>query len=139
MGGFVRTCVRRANRIRIQHRHGQVVAVVEIVSPGNKDSASALRAFVRKTSDLIGQVAVGDALPALPILLTRDEYIPAPLEETYQASWAAVPADSQELLELPTQPAGAGRRPCVPDRVRGPAAGAFPAGRGARAGTAFRA
>ena len=27
----------RANRIRIQHRHGEVVAVIEIVSPGNKE------------------------------------------------------------------------------------------------------
>ena len=45
----------RANRIRIQHRHGQVVAVIEIVSPGNKNTRTALRAFVRKASDLIWQ------------------------------------------------------------------------------------
>src|SRR5690349_397511 len=32
------TYAHRANRIRIQHRHGEVVAVVEIVSPGNKSS-----------------------------------------------------------------------------------------------------
>jgi hypothetical protein len=153
------TYARRANRIRIQHRHGEIVAVIEIVSPGNKDCSSALRAFVRKTSDLIWQgihllvvdlfppserdpqglhkaiwdeitsrpfelpadkpltvaayraaptktayvepVAVGDQLPALPIFLTADEYVPAPLEETYQASWAAFPADFKELLELP--------------------------------------
>src|SRR5437016_11440366 len=36
----------RANRIRIQHRHGEVVAVIEIVSPGNKNSRHALRTFV---------------------------------------------------------------------------------------------
>jgi Protein of unknown function (DUF4058) len=46
---------RRANRIRIQHPHGQVVAVIEIVSPGNKNSATALRAFVHKAADLISQ------------------------------------------------------------------------------------
>ena len=46
---------RRANRIRIQHRHGEVVAVIEIVSPGNKSSQTALRAFVRKAADLIWQ------------------------------------------------------------------------------------
>src|SRR5580700_6588639 len=46
---------RRANRIRIQHRHGEVVAVIEIVSPGNKNNRHALRAFVRKASDLILQ------------------------------------------------------------------------------------
>src|SRR2546430_1134400 len=42
------TYARRANRIKIQHRHGQVVAVIEIVSPGNKNSRHALKAFVRK-------------------------------------------------------------------------------------------
>jgi Protein of unknown function (DUF4058) len=150
---------RRANRIRIQHRHGQVVAVIEIVSPGNKNTRTALRAFVRKAADLVFQgihllvvdlfppsdrdpqgihgatweeiaerpfqlpadkpltvaayravptktayvepVAVGDDLPALPIFLTEFDYVPAPLEETYRASWAVFPADFKELLETP--------------------------------------
>jgi hypothetical protein len=153
------TYARRANRIRIQHRHGQIVAVIEIVSPGNKSNRNALNAFVRKAADLIWQginllvidlfppskrdpqgihkaiwdeiaerqfelpadkrltvaayraaptktayvepVAVGDDLPSLPISLTEDEYVPAPLEETYRASWAAYPADFKELLEPP--------------------------------------
>jgi hypothetical protein len=153
------TYARRANRIRIRHRHGEVVAIVEIVSPGNKSSRNSLRAFVRKAGDLIWQgihllvvdlfppserdpqgihkaiwdeisvqpfelpadkpltvvayqasptrkayvepVAVGDDLPALPIFLTDDEYVPAPLEETYRASWAAFPADFKELLQPP--------------------------------------
>jgi hypothetical protein len=153
------TYARRANRIRIQHRHGEVVAVIEIVSPGNKSSWNGLRAFVRKAADLISQgihllvvdlfppsqrdpqgihkaiwdeigdrpfalpadkqltvvsyragpiktayvepVAVGDDLPALPIFLTEDEYVPAPLEETYRASWAVFPADFKELFERP--------------------------------------
>lgn len=47
--------VRKANRIAVRHRHGQVVAVVEIVSPGNKASISALRTLVEKSSDLIMQ------------------------------------------------------------------------------------
>jgi hypothetical protein len=152
---------RRANRIRIQHRHGRVVAIIEIVSPGNKSSRTALRAFVRKASDLIWQgihllivdlfppsdrdpqgihkaiwdeiaerpfelpadkpltvaayraattktayvepMAVGDELPALPIFLTDEgDYVPAPLEETYRASWAAFPADFKELLVPPS-------------------------------------
>ncbi len=153
------TYARRANRIRIQHRHGQIVAVIEIVSPGNKSNRHALRAFVRKAADLIWQgihrlvidlfppserdpqgihgaiwgevaerpfqlpadkpltvvaykavptkaayvepVAVGDDLPALPIFLTEDAYVPAPLEETYRVSWASYPADFKELLESP--------------------------------------
>src|SRR5437588_578995 len=49
------TYARRANRIRIQHRHGRIVAIIEIVSPGNKNNRNALRAFVRKMSDLIWQ------------------------------------------------------------------------------------
>jgi hypothetical protein len=47
--------VRKADRIAVRHRHGHIVAVVEIVSPGNKASVAALRAFVEKTSDLIMQ------------------------------------------------------------------------------------
>jgi hypothetical protein len=44
---------RKADRLTVRHRHGDVVAVIEIVSPGNKASISELRAFVGKTSDLI--------------------------------------------------------------------------------------
>jgi Protein of unknown function (DUF4058) len=47
--------VRKADRIAIRHRHGDVVAVVEIISPGNKASKNELRAFVEKTSKLIAQ------------------------------------------------------------------------------------
>jgi hypothetical protein len=151
------TYARRANRLHIQHRHGQVVAVIEIVSPGNKGNRNALRAFVRKAADLLAQgihllvvdlfppterdpqgihgaiwdeiagrsfelpadkpltiaayqavptetayvepVAVGDELPGLPIFLSEFDYVPAPLEETYRASWAVFPADFKELLE----------------------------------------
>lgn len=153
------TYARRANRVRIEHRHGAVVAIIEIVSPGNKSSRTALAAFVRKAVDLLDQaihllvvdlfppsprdpqgihkaiwdeisvqpfeltadkpltvaayrayptkiayvepVAVGDDLPVLPIFLTANEYVPAPLEETYRASWAVFPTDFKALLERP--------------------------------------
>jgi hypothetical protein len=39
---------RKANRITIRHPDGEVVAVLEIVSPGNKNSRHALRTFARK-------------------------------------------------------------------------------------------
>lgn len=42
--------VRKADHIAVRHRHGQIVAVVEIVSPGNKASAYALSTFVEKTA-----------------------------------------------------------------------------------------
>jgi hypothetical protein len=148
---------RRAHRVRIQHRHGQVVAVIEIVSPGNKNSRHGLRSFVSKTADLIWQgvnllivdlfppserdpegihkaiwdevsdqpfalppdkrlivaayqstlvkrafvepVAVGDELPALPIFLNQELYVPAPLEPTYQIAWTVFPASFKGLIE----------------------------------------
>src|SRR5947209_2037037 len=47
------TYAQRANRVRIQHRHGRIIAFIEVVSPGNKNSVHALRAFVEKAADLI--------------------------------------------------------------------------------------
>ena len=47
--------VRKADRIAVRHRHGHIVAVVEIVSPGNKASKNGLQEFVEKTSKLIAQ------------------------------------------------------------------------------------
>jgi hypothetical protein len=39
---------RKANRISVRHPLGEVVAIIEIVSPGNKDSRNSLRSFVDK-------------------------------------------------------------------------------------------
>jgi hypothetical protein len=50
-----RIYVRKADRLVVRHPHGRIVAVVEIVSPGNKASRNELRAFVEKTADLIAQ------------------------------------------------------------------------------------
>ncbi|MGC8642820.1 MAG: DUF4058 family protein [Isosphaeraceae bacterium] len=50
-----RVYARKANQIAVRHRHGRIVAVVELVSPGNKASTSAFRTFVEKSSDLIMQ------------------------------------------------------------------------------------
>jgi hypothetical protein len=46
--------VRKADQIAVRHRHGDIVAVVEVVSPGHKASAYALRAFVEKGARYIG-------------------------------------------------------------------------------------
>lgn len=48
---------RKSDRITIRHKHrrGQIIAVVEIVSPGNKNSTNALRAFVEKSVELLRQ------------------------------------------------------------------------------------
>jgi hypothetical protein len=56
----------RANRIVIKHHLGRTIAVIEIVSPGNKDSRAALRDFVEKTTDFLRagiHVLVIDFLP----------------------------------------------------------------------------
>lgn len=47
--------VRKASRITVRHRHGEVVAVIEIVSPGNKASRAEFRALIEKSADLIRQ------------------------------------------------------------------------------------
>ena len=60
---------RRANRVAVRHRAGEVVAVVEVVSPGNKDSRHAIRAFTEKAADLIRQgvnLLVIDLFPPTP-------------------------------------------------------------------------
>jgi hypothetical protein len=48
-----KTYARKADRIAIRHRHGDIVAVIEVVSPGNKGSTAEFRAFIDKTSSLI--------------------------------------------------------------------------------------
>jgi hypothetical protein len=59
----------KAHRIVIRHELGQVVAVIEIVSPGNKSSQSALRSFVGKMVQFIDQgihVLIVDLFPPGP-------------------------------------------------------------------------
>jgi hypothetical protein len=46
---------RKANQVVIHHELGDVVAVIEIVSPGNKDRVHSLRSFVDKAIDILQQ------------------------------------------------------------------------------------
>jgi hypothetical protein len=153
--------VRKADRVAVRHRLGHVVAVIEIVSPGNKASRGELRSFVEKASVLIHQgihlmvidlfppskrdplglhkaiwdefleeefelpadkplvlasydagppavayvepVGVGDLLPAMPLFLKPEFYVPTPLESSYTASWNAFPAVLKHSLETPRE------------------------------------
>ena len=45
----------RANRIVIQQRLGHTIAVIEIVSPGNKDRTRAFKQFIEKSQDFISE------------------------------------------------------------------------------------
>lgn len=150
---------KRKNRVVIRHGRGKVVAVIEIVSPGNKDSQNSMRSFAEKAADFLNQgvnllivdlfpptprdpqgihkaiwdqftdepyeapagktltaaaylsgdfptayvepLGLGDELPSLPIFLSEDYYVPAPLEQTYQQAWAVFPAMLKELIEHP--------------------------------------
>lgn len=44
---------RKANRIAIHHELGRVVAMIEVVSPGNKDIKHAVASFIAKAVDFI--------------------------------------------------------------------------------------
>jgi hypothetical protein len=146
----------------VRHISGhRIVAVLEIVSSGNKDSKSAFEMFVRKAQELIYSgihlalvdlypptrrdpegihpavwgdddadtfrfdkrmpltcvsyiggpgaqafvepVAIGDALPDLPIFLTPFEYVEVPLEKTYMAAFDSLPDYWQEVMASPTK------------------------------------
>ncbi len=148
---------KRADRVVIRHGRGRVVAIIEIVSPGNKDSRHAIRAFVEKAADILNQgvhlvvvdlfppttrdpqgihkaiwdefgdvpfdflpekpltvvsyiggdlptayvesVGVGDPLPSIPLFLTEYDYVPCPLDATYNEVWRVYPALLKEVLE----------------------------------------
>lgn len=150
---------KRADRVVIRHGRGRVVAIIEIVSPGNKDSRHSIRSFVEKAADILSQgvhlvvvdlfpptprdpqgihkaiieefsdepfdflpdrpltvassiggdrptaygepVAVGDHLPAIPLFLTEHDYVPCPLDKTYEQAWGVFPAMLKELIETP--------------------------------------
>jgi hypothetical protein len=81
--------VRRANRVTVRHRHGEVVAVIEIVSPGNKDSAHEFRAFVAKAA---GRVA-GDVNLLVVDLFPPGRHDP---DRLHEAIWREVAGDDKE-------------------------------------------
>lgn len=59
----------RANRVVVKHHLGRIVAVIEIVSPGNKHSKAALRDFLDKTLGYMKSgvhVLIVDLFPPTP-------------------------------------------------------------------------
>lgn len=56
----------RANRIVVRHHLGQIVAVIEVISPGNKDGRRSIREFVEKTVEFLNagvHVSIVDPFP----------------------------------------------------------------------------
>jgi hypothetical protein len=63
------TYARKANRILVQHEFGSVVAVIEVVSPGNKESRNGIREFTSKAVDYLRRgvnLLVIDLFPPTP-------------------------------------------------------------------------
>ena len=149
--------VAKQNTVVVRHVSGDhVVAIIEVVSPGNKSSQNALRKFVEKAAGALFQgyhllildlippgprdpegihgaiweeieddsyrapadkpltlaaysaddvmqayiepIAVGDALPDMPLFLTPDACVHVPLEATYQSAWDGVPRRWKNVL-----------------------------------------
>lgn len=44
-------------------------------------------------------IAVGDAMPEMPLFLEPARHVLAPLESTYQSTWDAFPEEMRGLLE----------------------------------------
>ena len=89
---------RTANRVVVRHRHGEVVAVIEIVSPGNKATASECRSFVTKAADLIVQEVN---------LLVVDLFPPGkhdPLR-LHEAIWEEIAGEDDEVVQPGDLPA----------------------------------
>ncbi|MFO0919849.1 MAG: DUF4058 family protein, partial [Planctomycetaceae bacterium] len=59
----------KANRIVVRHQDGDVVAIIEIVSPGNKHSHVAVESFVKKAVEFVQarvNLLIIDLLPPSP-------------------------------------------------------------------------
>src|SRR6516225_5288302 len=89
---------RKANRVTIRHRHGDVIAVIEIMSPGNKASKAELRDFVEKTAAFIQNkihVLVIDLFPPTK----RDPFgIHKAIWDEFEEEDFALPADKPLIL-----------------------------------------
>jgi hypothetical protein len=88
----------RANRIVVRHHLGRIIAVIEIVSPGNKDSRAALRDFVDKTIEFLRggiHVLIIDLFPPTP----RDPFgIHKAIWDEIEEEDFAIPSGKDRLL-----------------------------------------
>ncbi|MBA4192048.1 MAG: DUF4058 domain-containing protein, partial [Planctomycetaceae bacterium] len=60
---------KRANRVAVRNNFGEAVALIELVSPGNKDTKHSIRAFIEKATEFIANrvnLLVVDLFPSTP-------------------------------------------------------------------------
>jgi len=88
----------KANRITIRHHLGEIVAVIEIVSPGNKDGRKALASFVEKSVEFLQagiHLLVVDLFPPTP----RDPFgIHKPIWDAFVDEDFDFPAGKDRIL-----------------------------------------
>ena len=68
-------------------------------APADKPLTLAAYAAGPRITTYVNRLAVGDVLPDMPLFLTPEEYVPVPLEATYQAAWRGVPKRWRSVLE----------------------------------------
>ena len=154
----------RGRTLTVRHRSGdRIVAMIELMSPGNKSRRHRLNQFVRKVSDAFEQgihllvvdlfpptprdprgihaeiwdemgegpvdvppgepltlasyvadpdaeiaayvetTAIGRTMIDMPLFLNAERYVNVPLDATYQAAFAKVPARWREVLDRPAE------------------------------------
>lgn len=91
----------KANRVVIKHHLGKTVAIIEIVSPGNKDSQSAIRSFVQETVDFLRagiHVLVIDLFP--PTIRDPNGLHQLIWDEMYEEPLDAIDSDDRVLASF---------------------------------------
>lgn len=90
---------RQKSSIVVRHVSGdRIVAMIEIISPGNKNNTNAFYECGLTTQAYIETIAVGESLPDMPLFLAPESHILVPLEATYTAAWDTVPARWQRVI-----------------------------------------
>ena len=93
---------RKKSSVVVRHISGdRMVAVVEIVSPGNTSGRHGLGARVHLLIVDPETVAVGDRLPEMPLFIEPDRHVPVPLEPTYATAFEGMPLRWREVLSAP--------------------------------------
>jgi hypothetical protein len=99
----------KADRVSVRHKHGGVVGVIEIVSPGDKGSKAQFKAFVEKSAGLIRQkvhLLVVDLFP--PGKRDPRDVHNAIWEEFEEGDVQLPPEKPLVLASLPRQPRSRG-------------------------------
>ena len=82
--------------------HGAIMEALGLESDNLPGDRPLLFASYRATDPPVAYLeplAVGHALPALPLFLTGEYYVPLPLETTYMAAVGGMPGFWREVLE----------------------------------------